>query len=242
MIYMFIDINANKQTKLNLCSCANMMGVICIFGFFFMCFDDFSAQVLLEVNVSQLWMYLHFPLHLCQVAMGIALQDVIHIYGEHWDYLGVGCSANTEGGIEVEPVTNTTQLMLHTSGRALSLLQALSMEVPAEGGTTTSSESSTSAASEAEECLNIDFVFKTFLISAGLVLIVNAFIKLINTPVNSRWSKYICASRAINAIVFFALTQAVHRINSIGLLGLLTGCLLFQCKLLFLNPSSHILQ
>ncbi|KAI9285888.1 bacterial low temperature requirement A protein-domain-containing protein [Umbelopsis sp. AD052] len=209
--------------------CANMMGVICIFGFFFMCFDDFSAQVLLEVNVSQLWMYLHFPLHLCQVAMGIALQDVIHIYGEHWDYLGVGCSANTEAGVEVAAVSNTTtQLMVNASGRALSLLQALTMEAPAEGGATASSESSSSAASEAEECLNIDFVFKTFLISAGLVLILNALIKLINTPVNSRWSKYICASRAINAILFFGLTQAVHRINSIGLLGLLTGCLLFQ--------------
>lgn len=212
-----------------------MMGVIVIFGFFFMCFDDFSAQVLLEVNVSQLWMYLHFPLHLCQVAMGIALQDVIHIFGEHWDFLGVGCSANTESPTEMAPVVNTTQLMLHTSGRALSLLQALTMEAPAESGTTTASASTTSTASESEECLNIDFVFKTFLVTAGLVLILNALIKLINTPVNSRWSKYICASRTINAIVFFGLTQAVHRINSIGLLGLLTGCLLFQCKLLFLT-------
>jgi DMSO reductase anchor subunit len=214
-----------------------MMGVIIIFGFFFMCFDDFSAQVLLEVNVSQLWTYLHFPLHLCQVAMGIALQDVIHIFGEHWDYVGIGCSANTATLAEVQPVTNTTNLLVHASGRALGLLQALTMETtaPAANGTTTGTDSTTSSASEAVECLNIDFVFKTFLVSAGLVLTLNALIKLVNTPVSSFWSKYICLSRMINAIVFFGLTQAVHRINSIGLLSLLTGCLLFQGKLLFLN-------
>jgi hypothetical protein len=217
-----------------------MMGVIIIFGFFFMCFDDFSAQVLLEVNVSQLWMYLHFPLHLCQVALGIALQDVIHIFGQHWDYVQMGCPASAvgEGVSEGAASTNTTNVLLtNVSGRALSLFQALTADATASTeNTTTSGAESGSSASEAVECLNIDFVFKTFLVSAGLVLILNALIKLINSPVSSRWSKYICASRAINAIVFFGLTQAVHRINSIGLLALLTGCLLFQCKLLFLKP------
>jgi len=206
--------------------CANMMGVIIIFGFFFMCFDDFSANVLLEVNVSQFWMYLHFPLHLCQVALGIALQDVIDIFGQHWDYAEYGCpaSAAAESVSEGTPSTNAT--LVNVSGRALSLFQALTTDTTAPA--TTAAESSASASEAAGECLNIDFVFKTFLVSAGLVLMLNALIKLINTPVNSKWSKYICGSRAINAIVLFALTQAVHRINSIGLLSLLTGCLLFQ--------------
>lgn len=200
-----------------------------------MCFDDFSANVLLEVNVSQFWMYLHFPLHLCQVALGIALQDVIDIFGQHWDYAEYGCpaSAAAESVSEGTPSTNAT--LVNVSGRALSLFQALTTDTTAPA--TTAAESSASASEAAGECLNIDFVFKTFLVSAGLVLMLNALIKLINTPVNSKWSKYICGSRAINAIVLFALTQAVHRINSIGLLSLLTGCLLFQCKLLFLNGN-----
>ncbi|KAM3581438.1 hypothetical protein VKS41_006263 [Umbelopsis sp. WA50703] len=206
--------------------CANMMGVIVIFGFFFMCFDDFSAQVLLEINVSQLWLYLHFPLHLCQVAMGIALQDVIQIYGKRWDYVAMGCptTASTTNEMSSANMSATNDFIHGISGRALSLFQALQdSTTPADGPTIEEG-----SASEAEACLNIDFVFKTFLVSAGLVLILNAFIKFINTPVSSRWSKYICASRAINAIVFFGLTQVVHRINSIGLLALLTGCLLFQ--------------
>ncbi|KAJ2964811.1 hypothetical protein NQZ79_g342 [Umbelopsis isabellina] len=208
--------------------CANMMGVIVIFGFFFMCFDDFSAQVLLEINVSQLWLYLHFPLHLCQVALGIALQDVIQIYGQHWDYLGMGCPSASSETSELPPANTaeTSHIVQNVSGRALSLFQSLQYSgTPAEGASIAEG-----SASEAEGCLNVDFVFKTFLVSAGLVLMLNAFIKFINTPVSSRWSKYICASRAINAIIFFGLTQVVHQINSIGLLALLTGCLLFQLR------------
>jgi hypothetical protein len=199
-----------------------MMGVLIIFGFFFMCFDDFSAQVLLEINVSQLWMYLHFPLHLCQVAMGIALQDVIYIFGQQWDSVETGCPTT-------ETAANASYIITSVSGRGLSLLQALRADSTVLGQNATTSTSGVST-SEAEGCLNTDFVFETFLVSAGLVLMLNALIKFINTPVSSRWSKYICASRAINAIVFFGLTQVVDRINSIGLLSLLTGCLLFQCK------------
>lgn len=219
-----------------------MMGVIIIFGFFFMCFDDFSAQVLLEINVSQLWLYLHFPLHLCQVAMGIALQDVIQIYGQHWDYVGMGCPSTGSETSEL-PATNTAEtshIVQNVSGRALSLFQSLQYSTtPAEGASLTEG-----SASEGEGCLNVDFVFKTFLVTAGLVLMLNAFIKFINTPISSRWSKYICASRAINAIIFFGLTQVVHQINSIGLLGLLTGCLIFQCKspLLFLYPIYSLMK
>jgi hypothetical protein len=57
----------------SLSSIPNFMAVVIIFGFFFNYFEDFSKEVMLHNRYHQLWVYLHFPLHLCQVAFGIAL-------------------------------------------------------------------------------------------------------------------------------------------------------------------------
>ncbi|KAI9495462.1 bacterial low temperature requirement A protein-domain-containing protein [Zychaea mexicana] len=58
----------------------NFMAVVIIFGFFFMYFEDFTKEVFLVNKHHQVWVYLHFPLHLCQVAFGIALIDVLKVY------------------------------------------------------------------------------------------------------------------------------------------------------------------
>lgn len=69
------------------------MAVLIIFGFFFMYFEDFNKEVIyvhtyskldfnflpqifLHNKYHQIWVYLHFPLHLCQVAFGISLIDM----------------------------------------------------------------------------------------------------------------------------------------------------------------------
>lgn len=53
----------------------NFMAVTIIFGFFFMYFEDFNKEVFLHNKYHQVWVYLHFPLHLLQVAFGISLID-----------------------------------------------------------------------------------------------------------------------------------------------------------------------
>ncbi|KAI8141154.1 bacterial low temperature requirement A protein-domain-containing protein [Fennellomyces sp. T-0311] len=58
----------------------NFMAVVIIFGFFFMYFEDFNKEVFLHNKHHQIWVYLHFPLHLCQVAFGIALIDTLKVY------------------------------------------------------------------------------------------------------------------------------------------------------------------
>ncbi|KAI8387046.1 bacterial low temperature requirement A protein-domain-containing protein [Blakeslea trispora] len=58
----------------------NFMAVFIIFGFFFMYFEDFNKEIFLHNKYHQIWVYLHFPLHLCQVAFGISLIDVLKIY------------------------------------------------------------------------------------------------------------------------------------------------------------------
>ncbi|KAI7877642.1 hypothetical protein K492DRAFT_197480 [Lichtheimia hyalospora FSU 10163] len=59
---------------------ANWFAVIIIFGFFFMYFEDFNKNVFLHSKFHQIWVYLHFPLHLCQIAFGIELINMLKLY------------------------------------------------------------------------------------------------------------------------------------------------------------------
>ena len=138
-----------------------MFGVVIIFLFFFMYFDDFSKEVLSgEVKLSQLWMYLHFPLHLCQVAFGIALSDTISIYAE-------------SGAAAVE--STAAHLISSWTRMAATAI---------EGGGEHSAESAVSG-EEATSHVDPTYVFKSFWISGGLILVINALIKIINTPVST---------------------------------------------------------
>ncbi|ORX57540.1 LtrA-domain-containing protein [Hesseltinella vesiculosa] len=58
----------------------NFIAVTIIFGFFFMYFEDFNKEVFLQNRFHQVWVYLHFPLHLLQVAFGISLIDTLKVY------------------------------------------------------------------------------------------------------------------------------------------------------------------
>lgn len=113
------------------------------------------------MELSQLWMYLHFPLHLCQVAFGIALTDTITIY-----HLGG---------------TEALQEAAHSaiSSTLISALQLSSAVAEAAAG-----EGSSSAESEGtSEHLDPSYVFKSFWVAGGLVIFINALIKLVNTPI-----------------------------------------------------------
>ncbi|KAI8974336.1 bacterial low temperature requirement A protein-domain-containing protein [Pilobolus umbonatus] len=59
---------------------ANFMAVGIVFGFFFMYFEDFTKEIFLHNKFHQIWVYLHFPLHLCQIAFGIALMDLVKLH------------------------------------------------------------------------------------------------------------------------------------------------------------------
>ncbi|KAI8097210.1 bacterial low temperature requirement A protein-domain-containing protein [Halteromyces radiatus] len=66
----------------------NFMAVTIIFGFFFMYFEDFNKEVFLHNNYHQVWVYLHFPLHLLQVAFGISLIDTLRLYKQQMEAEG----------------------------------------------------------------------------------------------------------------------------------------------------------
>ncbi|CAO3596170.1 unnamed protein product [Absidia cylindrospora] len=66
----------------------NFMAVTIIFGFFFMYFEDFNKEVFLHNKYHQVWVYLHFPLHLLQVAFGISLIDTLKVYKQQMEAEG----------------------------------------------------------------------------------------------------------------------------------------------------------
>ncbi|KAI9322611.1 bacterial low temperature requirement A protein-domain-containing protein [Dichotomocladium elegans] len=190
---------------------ANMFGVGIIFLFFFMYFDDFSKEVLEHTHMSQLWMYLHFPLHLCQVAFGIALSDTISIY--------------SLGGVEALMHNATTQ---HMSSLALSLAAVAAAEEPSGAG---HGEAAAADAGHAEGGgLDPSYVYRSFWVAGGLILVINSLIKLVNTPISAaRRSFLICFTRILNAVVFFGLTATSYdQLNGLSMLGIMAACLLFQ--------------
>jgi hypothetical protein len=120
-------------------------------------------------------MYLHFPLHLFQVAFGIAMTDTISIHAMGWDDPVNGgllwakdCgSESTSSEGHVSESTNTSGVTEHAANFVITALSAASSE------------------EESAFCEITDpsFVIKVFWIAGGLILCVNTMIKLVNTPV-----------------------------------------------------------
>jgi hypothetical protein len=123
-------------------------------------------------------MYLHFPLHLFQVAFGMAMTDLISIHSMGWDDPITGgflkletCpevaeGATTETSNETHNATITTEQTTHNLFTAINAVAAHGEE----------------AESVFCEIKDPNFVIKAFWITGGLILCANSFIKLINTP------------------------------------------------------------
>ncbi|KAG0165959.1 hypothetical protein DFQ28_003309 [Apophysomyces sp. BC1034] len=187
----FMKMVAEANTEIRVVV-ANMFGVVIIFLYFFMYFDDFSKEasfynprtiyglhILCEVEMSQLWMYLHFPLHLCQVAFGIALTDLITIFSNGWDDPVHGF----EKMLHDCPKIRTSSSPSLITNSALSLLSALSSGTEAVHGAEVESTGGHGSECEFDDPHTLYYVFSAFWISGGLILCINALIKLVNTPV-----------------------------------------------------------
>ncbi|KAI8344611.1 bacterial low temperature requirement A protein-domain-containing protein [Chlamydoabsidia padenii] len=226
---------------------ANMFGLVIIFLFFFMYFDDFSKEILNSVQVSQIWMYLHFPLHLCQVAFGIAMTDIITAYRLNFDIpndaagtLYRECmsleSGSAHGG--THSASNETDPVVAGGHAAYTMVQSFTKAIMMASATAAEGESAgdTDLLGACEEIGrtsdSLNYVFQAFWISGGLILSLNALIKLVNTPVREKWSRVICGSRLLNAAVFFGLSAATFaNFNGLGMLGIMMACLLLQSSI-----------
>lgn len=73
------------------------------------------------------------------------------------------------------------------------------------------------------------FVYKTFLIFGGLILVINSIIKALNTRIADIYGKIIIGSRIINAVVLWSLCALPFAsLDAIVLLSTMVGSLVFQ--------------
>ncbi|KAI9021474.1 bacterial low temperature requirement A protein-domain-containing protein [Phycomyces nitens] len=311
----------------------NFMAVVIIFGFFFMYFEDFNKEVFLHSSYHQVWVYLHFPLHLCQVAFGIALINTLVVYrhqmvksgrliesegeenSEEGHSSGSGAEAENGHGAAESSTHGTTEASTHgtteasthgtteasTHGTteasthdahslaqraiketfphlsfekrdsdtfadltlsqepsnmyktnnlsgglltmskrfiataALTTLQALSI-----GGSVDQLDSSSGSHHFQRRSIQVEeeltdnekvFIYKTFLICGGFILVINSFIKLLNTKITDIYGKIIITSRVINAIILWSMCALPFAsLDAFVLLSVMMGSLIFQGK------------
>jgi hypothetical protein len=181
-------------------------------------------------------MYLHFPLHLCQVAFGIAMTDIITSYRLNLDNPEYAAGTFHQECLALEAASahsGSNETATPGGHAAYTMVQSFTKAIMM---------ASASAESENADLLGVceeigrtkgglEYVFQAFWIAGGLILSINALIKLVNTPVRAKWSRVICGSRLLNAAVFFGLSAASFRnFNGLGMLGIMMACLLLQCK------------
>ncbi|KAG2187326.1 hypothetical protein INT44_005012 [Umbelopsis vinacea] len=284
----------------------NFMAVVIIFGFFFNYFEDFSKEVLLHNRNNQLWVYLHFPLHLCQVAFGIALINMLRIYRiqyekAHSEISGeegttasepaaseptATSNAETPGSSIIAPAEkpakrDTFKMKYENDGHELAaraveavggapnpyspvavpplplpsssqptMLPSLSSSFISTAATLTASvamstlsaihqnaaeavASNSTSPSESEEAdltpQEQTFIYKTFLITGGLIMTINSLIKLLNTKVHDIYGKIIILCRILNAIVLWSICALPFtQLSAILLISVMTGSLIIQ--------------
>ncbi|CEG63039.1 hypothetical protein RMATCC62417_00251 [Rhizopus microsporus] len=196
------ELNTDNNATEPKAMAAIMFSVAIIFCYFFMYFDDFSGEFVAKTKMSSLWMYLHFPLHLFQVAFGIALTSLIKRV------------INNGSEAVAEHASNTT------AEHATTVASHIARLVASEHGSGHDSEPLTDS-----------FLITFFWVSAGLILCFNAFIKLVNTPIKSvHYRSYIiCGSRILNAVIFFALSVTTfHQLEPLPMISLMMACLFVQ--------------
>lgn len=76
-----------------------------------------------------------------------------------------------------------------------------------------------------------NFIYKTFLIMGGLILILNSLIKFINTKLKDIYGIVIIGSRILNAIVLWSMCALpFSQLHAIVLLAVMMGSLILQGK------------
>jgi low temperature requirement protein LtrA len=174
----FIQMVAESDSTSSVIAC-NVFGVTIIFCYFFMYFDDFSGEFMAKTKLSQLWMYLHFPLHLFQVAFGIALTNVISNHNLKLDTAdSIAATLQTCAAEAASTLDHSAASIVGGSEHAATAASNATIAISTH-------YTMLSAAASGESAVNCDplFVIKTFWITAGLILCFNAFIKWVNTPV-----------------------------------------------------------
>ncbi|KAF9152125.1 hypothetical protein BG015_005752 [Linnemannia schmuckeri] len=187
---------------------------IILYALWWLYFDDFSEDVFHKTTtLSQLWAYLHLPLHVCLVLVGTGALDLIRLYKleHHIQEITTEAAHMTNGNIG--PLTASALSPLSFTSPTL----ASGFEVPIERKSVAASGS---AAALSGRDTDYDLTKQYFLVVCGLVFLCNSLLKWINLRSYDKFQKIVYLSRFLNAIFILCLLAVpLEKMTPFALLG-----------------------
>ncbi|KAF9384122.1 hypothetical protein CPB97_005915 [Podila verticillata] len=183
-----------------------LLNIVILYSLWWLYFDDFSEDVFHKTTtLSQLWAYLHLPLHICIVLVGTGSIDLIKLYkrdhhikveGEHF----TSAAAIPGGSLSID---------LHGTQLPTGFEVPLYRKMAAGGG---------AGALEIEP--DFDLTKRYFLVGCALVFLCNSLLKWINLRSYDKFQKIVYLSRFLcSMLILCLLAVPTEQLTPFALLG-----------------------
>ncbi|KAK3834417.1 MAG: bacterial low temperature requirement A protein-domain-containing protein [Linnemannia elongata] len=186
---------------------------IILYALWWLYFDDFSEDIFHKTTtLSQLWAYLHLPLHICLVLVGTGALDLIRLYKleHHINEITTEAAHMIKGNFD--PLTASALSALSFTTPTL----ASGFEVPIER----KSAAASGAAALSGRDTDYDLTKQYFLVVCSLVFLCNSLLKWINLRSYDKFQKIVYLSRFLNAIFILCLLAVpLDKMTPFALLG-----------------------
>ncbi|KAF9190118.1 hypothetical protein BGZ51_008907 [Haplosporangium sp. Z 767] len=183
-----------------------LLTTVILYALWWLYFDDFSEDVFHKTTtLSQLWAYLHLPLHVCIVLVGTGALDLIRLYKLEHHISDIVTSTENAHLVAM----SLPSLGLTNKHVALGFEVPLGRRIAASGG-----------GSFMERDTDYDLTKQYFLVVCGLVFLCNSLLKWINLRSYDRFQRIVYLSRFLNAIFILCLLAVpLDKMTPIALLG-----------------------
>ncbi|GJJ74550.1 hypothetical protein EMPS_06908 [Entomortierella parvispora] len=185
---------------------------VILYALWWLYFDDFSEDIFHKTTtLSQLWAYLHLPLHICIVLFGMGALDLIRLYKEEHHITDVG-----DG-----PATSAHSLVYGVIPPSVPFNQkfAHGFDIPLERRSLSISASSGAGGALARPT-DYNLTKQYFLVVCSLVFLCNSLLKWINLRSYDRFQKIVYLSRFLNAVFILCLLAVPsEKMTPFALLG-----------------------
>ncbi|KAG0260825.1 hypothetical protein DFQ27_003305 [Actinomortierella ambigua] len=187
-------------------------------------FALFTILVLGEVfrettQLSQLWAYIHLPLHICMVLVGTGALDLIRLYQLEHNIKEIPHSPDDVNASHLSQLLATKSLYLANrdiAGVELPFLRTLA----SRSGTNPYAALMASGAQETD----FDLTKQYFMAAGGAVFLCNALLKWINLRKSDKFQKIVYCARFFVALVVFTLMMVPSELlTPYALLGMMAG-------------------
>ncbi|KAF9987420.1 hypothetical protein BGZ75_000633 [Mortierella antarctica] len=181
---------------------------VILYSLWWLYFDDFSEDIFHKTTtLSQLWAYLHLPLHVCIVLVGTGALDLIRLYKEEHHIKDIPTDA---GHLVAMGMQNPS---LEWSGGYV----AMGFEAPMDRR---SAAGTGSGGSLAVRPTDYNLTKQYFLVVCSLVFLCNSLLKWINLRSYDRFQRIVYLSRFLNAVCILCLLAVpLDKMTPFALLG-----------------------